>query len=34
MGSVIGEKITHFIEYGGNKFLPLLLVCAFTGTGM
>ncbi|MBA0736345.1 hypothetical protein Gogos_009907 [Gossypium gossypioides] len=29
MGSVVGEKITHLIEYATNNFLPLILVCAF-----
>nr|YP_010457095.1 acetyl-CoA carboxylase carboxyltransferase beta subunit [Microtropis henryi]UUA68199.1 acetyl-CoA carboxylase carboxyltransferase beta subunit [Microtropis henryi] len=34
MGSVVGEKITRLIEYGTNKFLPLILVCASGGARM
>ena len=28
MGSTIGEKITHLVEYVINQLLPLILVCA------
>ncbi|MFQ6630569.1 hypothetical protein Gotur_009452 [Gossypium turneri] len=34
MGSVAGEKITRFIEYATNNFLPLILVCASGGAHM
>nr|YP_009872533.1 acetyl-CoA carboxylase carboxyltransferase beta subunit [Hippophae rhamnoides subsp. sinensis]WAL33469.1 acetyl-CoA carboxylase carboxyltransferase beta subunit [Hippophae rhamnoides]QKT21847.1 acetyl-CoA carboxylase carboxyltransferase beta subunit [Hippophae rhamnoides subsp. sinensis]UNZ11132.1 acetyl-CoA carboxylase carboxyltransferase beta subunit [Hippophae rhamnoides subsp. sinensis]WAL33555.1 acetyl-CoA carboxylase carboxyltransferase beta subunit [Hippophae rhamnoides]WAL33641.1 ac len=34
MGSVVGEKITRLIEYAGNQFLPLILVCASGGARM
>ncbi|MBA0638406.1 hypothetical protein Godav_022052 [Gossypium davidsonii] len=34
MGSVVGEKITRFIEYATNNFLPLILVCASGGAHM
>lgn len=34
MGSLVGEKITHLIEYAANQFLPLILVCAFGGARM
>ncbi|MFQ6630572.1 hypothetical protein Gotur_009452 [Gossypium turneri] len=29
-----GEKITRFIEYATNNFLPLILVCASGGAHM
>ncbi|XP_061375668.1 acetyl-coenzyme A carboxylase carboxyl transferase subunit beta, chloroplastic-like, partial [Gastrolobium bilobum] len=34
MGSVVGEKITHLIEYATNDLLPLILVCASGGARM
>ena len=34
MGSVVGEKITRFIEYATNQFGPLILVCASGGARM
>ncbi|MBA0671611.1 hypothetical protein Goklo_007404 [Gossypium klotzschianum] len=31
---MVGEKITRFIEYATNNFLPLILVCASGGAHM
>ncbi|KAL2347568.1 hypothetical protein Fmac_001568 [Flemingia macrophylla] len=34
MGSTVGDKITHLIEYATNQLLPLILVCASRGARM
>ncbi|KAL4615710.1 hypothetical protein ACB092_07G146000 [Castanea dentata] len=31
---IVGEKITCLIKYATNRFLPLILVCAFEGARM
>lgn len=31
MGFIVGEKITHLIEYAINQSLPVITVCASVG---